>query len=77
MPGLRLLANMNISPDTVDALEGQGWDIIRVPQILPINAPDLEVLQYARREEMVLITQDLDFSSPPSRNAGQRMCSHN
>lgn len=59
----RLLANMNISPRTVETLRQQGWDIIRVSEILPKNASDLEILALARREDRVLVTQDLDFSS--------------
>jgi hypothetical protein len=40
MPQLRFLANMNISPETVHDLRNQGWDIIRIPQVLPVNASD-------------------------------------
>jgi predicted nuclease of predicted toxin-antitoxin system len=54
---------MNISPQTVRDLRDKGWDIIRIPQVLPIHAPDQEVLAYARLENRVLITQDLDFSA--------------
>ena len=38
MTHIRLLADMNISPKTVDALRQQGWDIIRVSQVLPMDA---------------------------------------
>jgi predicted nuclease of predicted toxin-antitoxin system len=63
MPQLRFLANMNIFPEAVRDLQNQGWDIIRIPQVLQVNASDQEVLIYARLENRVLITQDLDFSS--------------
>mgnify|MGYP005842355065 CR=1 FL=1 len=63
MTYLRLLADMNISPKTVDALRQRGWDIIRVSQILPMDAEDEEILGLARREDRVVITQDLDFSA--------------
>ncbi len=59
----RLLADMNISPKTVDALQQRGWDVIRVSQVLPKDAPDDEILNYARKEGRVVITQDLDFSA--------------
>jgi len=36
----RLLADMNISPKTVDALRQRGWDIIRVSQALRMDASD-------------------------------------
>ena len=63
MSGIRFLANMNISPKTVDFLSKQGWDIIRVSNILPVNASDQEILDIARQERRVVVTQDLDFSA--------------
>ena len=63
MAKLRLLANMNISPETVNALQEKGLDIIRVSQILPMTSSDAEVLDLARRENRIVVTQDLDFSS--------------
>ena len=59
----RLLANMNISPETVNALHEKGLDIIRVSQILPLTSSDAEILDLARRENRVVVTQDLDFSA--------------
>jgi len=62
MATLRFFADMNISPRTVRLLREQGWDILRVSEVLPASAKDLEVLEFARRERRVVITQDLDFS---------------
>lgn len=59
---MRFFADMNISPRTVRLLREQGWDILRVSEVLPASAKDLEVLEFARRERRVVITQDLDFS---------------
>ena len=63
MAHLRLLANMNISPETVNALQEKGLDIVRVSQILPVTSSDAEILDFARRENRVVVTQDLDFSA--------------
>jgi predicted nuclease of predicted toxin-antitoxin system len=54
---------MKISPKTVDALQQRGWDVVRVFQVLPMDASDDEVLGFARREGRVVINQDLDFSA--------------
>ncbi|MBC7217456.1 MAG: DUF5615 family PIN-like protein [Candidatus Caldatribacterium sp.] len=54
---------MNISPETVKLLQEHGWDILRVSEVLLAGATDLEVLEFARREQRILITQDLDFSA--------------
>jgi predicted nuclease of predicted toxin-antitoxin system len=63
MTVLKLLADMNISPLTVQALQAQGWDIVRVSARLPADAPDTDILALARREDRVIVTQDLDFST--------------
>ena len=62
-PSLRFLADMNLSPITVDALQREGWDIVRVSTLLPANASDAQILVLARRQNRVVITQDLDFSA--------------
>ncbi|NES00317.1 MAG: hypothetical protein F6J86_42135 [Symploca sp. SIO1B1] len=63
MSQIRLLADMNISPQTVTFLQQQGWDIVRVAEVLPATTPDPEIMEFARREERVIVTQDLDFST--------------
>ena len=63
MASVRFLADMNISPKTVAALRQRGWDIVRVPEFLPVDAPNQEMLQLARQEDRVVVTQDLDFSA--------------
>jgi predicted nuclease of predicted toxin-antitoxin system len=54
---------MNISPLTVEALTADGMDIVRVSSLLPANASDENILDLARRQERVVITQDTDFSA--------------
>ena len=54
---------MNVSPRTVGAFQKLGIDIIRVSSVLPDNAPDEAILDFARKTGRVLITQDLDFST--------------
>lgn len=60
---MRFLADMNISPLTVDALAAEGKDIVRASSLLPRNASDVDILDLARQQGRVLITQDLDFSA--------------
>lgn len=62
MTAIKLIGDMNISPQTVTALQQQGWDIIRVPDVLPAIASDVEILNFARQENRVIVTHDLDFS---------------
>lgn len=60
---LRFVADMNISPLTVSALATEGVDIVRVPSLLPVNASDESILDLARQQGRVVITQDTDFSA--------------
>ena len=60
---LRFLADMNISPLTIASFAAEGMDIIRVSNVFPANASDRDILDLARRQERVVITQDLDFSA--------------
>ncbi|MDJ1174009.1 DUF5615 family PIN-like protein [Roseofilum capinflatum] len=40
----------------------QGYDIVRTTDVLPPTAADAEILEVARVENRVILTQDLDFS---------------
>jgi predicted nuclease of predicted toxin-antitoxin system len=62
VPKVGFLANMNISPITVEALRNHGWDIIRVSEVMDEKSKDIDVLVYAQKQNKVVITQDLDFS---------------
>jgi predicted nuclease of predicted toxin-antitoxin system len=63
MNNLRFIADVHISPLTVVALRQQGYDTLRVTDVLPATAPDAEILEFARVENRIVLTQDLDFSA--------------
>ncbi len=62
MKNIRLLADVHISPKTVADLQKQGYEIMRSSEVLPANAPDINILEFARTENWVVLTQALDFS---------------
>ena len=62
MPKIKFLADMNISPLTVEQLKNHKWDIIRVSEIMDIRSKDTEILLYAKENDRVIITHDIDFS---------------
>ena len=62
MSELSFLTDMNISPLTVSQLRARGWDIIRASDVMNKSTRNLDLPEYARRHNMVIITQDLDFS---------------
>jgi len=62
MSDLQFLADLNISPLSVKRLRDRGWDIFRVSEVMKPSSKDIAILEYARQENRVIITQDLDFS---------------
>ncbi|TAK59854.1 MAG: hypothetical protein EPO24_07265 [Bacteroidetes bacterium] len=62
MYDMRFLADMNISPLTVNTLKQEGFNVIRVSDLMPANTDDEIILPYAITNNYILITQDLDFT---------------
>jgi predicted nuclease of predicted toxin-antitoxin system len=60
---MRLLADMHISPRTVAWLRSLGHDVVRVDEVLQPTASDEAIVDRARKEGRVVLTQDLDFSA--------------
>jgi predicted nuclease of predicted toxin-antitoxin system len=59
---MSLLADLHISPQTVAFLELLGHDVVRVSDVLKIHATDEQIIEEARRDFRIILTQDLDFS---------------
>jgi len=62
LPQLKFIVDMNVSPLTVNQLREKGWDIIRVSEVMDVRTDDINILNYARDHNKVVITNDLDFS---------------
>jgi predicted nuclease of predicted toxin-antitoxin system len=58
MPELDFFANMNISPLTVLKLREMGWNIERVSEVMDIGSKDIDILEYAKEKNKVIITHD-------------------
>ena len=52
---------MNLSPEWVTFLHGHGFDAIHWSAIGAGNAPDAEIMRWARENGCVVFTHDLDF----------------
>ena len=59
---MKLLMDMNLSPDWVPLLASHGWEARHWSQTGAGNAPDTELMRWAREHGHVVITQDMDFS---------------
>jgi len=60
---MKILIDMNLSPDwttvlTAENIEAAHWSSVGKP-----NAPDEEIMQYARENGYTVFTHDLDFGA--------------
>jgi predicted nuclease of predicted toxin-antitoxin system len=60
---MRILADVHISPRTVESLRSLGHDVERVGERIPATAADAEIVAAAIRDDRIILTQDLDFSA--------------
>ena len=54
---------MNLSPSWIPFLETEGHQVIHWSHIGAITAPDMEIMEWARRNYYIVFTHDLDFSA--------------
>ena len=59
---MKLLVDMNLSPDWIPMLQACGWEARHWSEIGPGNAADIELLKWSREYGHVVLTPDLDFS---------------
>jgi len=60
---MKLLIDMNLSPKWVSVLKEAGMEAVHWSRIGRIDAPDYEILEYARSNRYVVFTHDLDFGA--------------
>lgn len=60
---MRLLVDMNLSPVWCEVLNAAGFRAVHWSAIGPPGASDREILDWARREACVVVTNDLDFGA--------------
>lgn len=60
---MKLLIDMNLSPAWVDVFERQGWQAFHWSAVGEPGALDRVILSWARENEYVVFTHDLDFGA--------------
>jgi predicted nuclease of predicted toxin-antitoxin system len=60
---MKILVDMNLSPDWVDVLAHAGHDTIHWSSVGKATDDDRTILRWARQEGRLLFTHDLDFST--------------
>jgi predicted nuclease of predicted toxin-antitoxin system len=59
---MKFLADMGVSPITVNILRKEGYDAIHLNEQGLSRMPDCEIIAKAKRESRIVLTFDLDFT---------------
>lgn len=60
---MKLVIDMNLSPDWVEVLQRSGWDAVHWSTVGNPRATDPEVTAWAKAADRVIFTHDLDFGA--------------
>ena len=60
---MKLLVDMNLSPRWIDMLKDSGVEAVHWSVAGKGNAPDVEIMAYAIKNDYIVLTHDLDFSA--------------
>ncbi|MBI5108819.1 MAG: DUF5615 family PIN-like protein [Rhodocyclales bacterium] len=69
---MKLLVDMNLSPRWARILADAGIAAAHWSSLGPSNAPDSEIMAYARTNDCVVLTHDLDFSAILAATNGEK-----
>lgn len=60
---MKILIDMNLSPEWVSVLNKEGWESLHWREVGAPDAPDCEIMEWARDRGWVVFTHDLDFGA--------------
>ena len=60
---MKILIDMNLSPDWTTVLTAENVEAVHWSSVGKPNAPDEEIMQYARENNFAVFTHDLDFGA--------------
>ena len=60
---MKILLDMNLSPLWCDFLAIEDWIVLHWSTIGAYNAPDEEIFQWAKENNYIIFTNDLDFGT--------------
>jgi predicted nuclease of predicted toxin-antitoxin system len=69
---MRLLVDMNLSPRWVSVLADAGVEATHWSTLRPLNAPDSEIMAFAKSNNYVVLTHDLDFGAILAATQGEK-----
>jgi predicted nuclease of predicted toxin-antitoxin system len=69
---MKLLVDMNLSPRWIKLLADAGMHAEHWSSLGPANAPDVDIMAFARSHGYVVLTHDLDFSAILAATQGEK-----
>jgi len=60
---MRIIVDMNLSPDWVGVLHGGGYEAVHWSTLGPQDSPDEDIVGHAESSGAVVLTRDLDFGA--------------
>ncbi len=69
---MRLLLDMNLSPRWVEVLAEAQVEAVHWSSVGPAGATDAQIMAYARANDYVILTHDLDFSAILAATRGEK-----
>ena len=60
---MKILIDMNLSPDWTVVLQAENIEAVHWSSVGKPNAPDEEIMNYARENDYAVFTHDLDFGT--------------
>lgn len=60
---MKILIDMNLSPLWVDEFMANDIDAVHWSSVGAFNAPDAELMEWARKNDHIVFTHDLDFGT--------------
>lgn len=68
---MKLLVDMNLSPRWTGMLAGSGFEAVHWSTLGAMNAPDPEIMAYARMNNYVVLNPRSGFRRDPRRDSGR------
>ena len=69
---MKVLIDMNLSPRWTELLAQEGFEAAHWSMLGTGNAPDTEIMAYARANNYVVLTHDLDFGAILAATHGEK-----
>ncbi len=60
---MKFVIDMNLSPLWVEVLQAEGWEAVHWSTIGAAHAPDHEIMTWAKINDAIVFTHDLDFGA--------------